>query len=207
MVGKRVSLRLGASVDNGRAPRFSARGLPAGLSIDPVTGKIAGVPRKAGRFKVTLSATDPTGATAHGTITWTVGHAVRVTRASLSGVARLRPVLAIALSAPNRAAVIRTISISLPAGLSFARGARSGVILRGGRGAGFSASVKHRVLTVTVSRAVSAVSLVASPPAIRASASLARRIRARHAGRVQLGITVKDSKRLATRLAAEIKPH
>jgi Pro-kumamolisin, activation domain/Putative Ig domain len=200
MVGKRVSLKLSASVDNGRAPSYGAHGLPGGLSIDPVTGKIVGVPRKAGRFRVTLSATDPTGATARGTIRWTVGHAVRVTRASLRGVARARPVLAVAVSAPRRAAIIRTISISLPKGLSLVRG-RPGIRLRVPHGARFSASVRRGSLTVAVSRALNTVSLVVSAPALRASAAFARRSR-----QPPLRITVEDSKRLPTRLTTAVKP-
>jgi subtilase family serine protease len=206
MVGGRLSLQLTARVDNGRAPSFAARGLPTGLSIDPVTGRIAGILRKTGRSRVTLSATDPTGATARGTITWTVGHAVRISRAGVSGVARRRPVLALRLVAPNRAAVIRTISISLPAGLSFTRGARSGVGLRGGRATHFSASVKHGRLTFHVSRAVTAVSLVVSAPALRATAALVGQARTGHAGRVPLRITVRDSRQLPTRLTAVVKP-
>lgn len=205
MVGKRVSLKVSASVDNHRTPRYSARGLPAGLSIDPVTGTVTGAPRKAGRFKVTLSAADPTGAAARGTITWTIGHALRVARAGLSGVGAGRPRLALTLSAPKRAAVIRTVSVSLPAGLSFTS-AGAGVALRGPHGARFSVKVRHGRLTFQVSRAISTVSLVVSAPAIRASAELLRRIRAGHAGKLQFGVVVDDSHQLPTRLTAGIKP-
>jgi alpha-galactosidase len=41
--------------------RFEARGLPAGLSIDPVTGVISGALRRAGETRVTLRVTGPRG--------------------------------------------------------------------------------------------------------------------------------------------------
>jgi hypothetical protein len=205
MVGQRVSLTLTARVDNGLAPSYGARGLPAGLSINRLTGKIAGTPRKAGRFEVTLSATDPTGATARGTISWIVGHALRIRRASLTGAARRAPLVAISLSSPSRTSVIRTISISLPNGLSLVRG-RAGIGLHGPAGTRFSASVHRGGLTFTVSRPLSTVSLVVSGPALRESAALAHRIRSGHAGKLPFGVTVKDSKGLPTRLTAAVAP-
>ncbi|MBK9081556.1 MAG: DUF4347 domain-containing protein [Rhizobiales bacterium] len=55
---------------------FSASGLPAGLSIDPVTGVISGTidhsASASGPYSVTVTATDPWGATTSQTFTWTV---------------------------------------------------------------------------------------------------------------------------------------
>ncbi|MBK9081558.1 MAG: tandem-95 repeat protein [Rhizobiales bacterium] len=55
---------------------FSASGLPAGLSIDPVTGVISGTidhsASASGPYSVTVTATDPSGATTSQTFTWTV---------------------------------------------------------------------------------------------------------------------------------------
>jgi hypothetical protein len=53
---------------------YTATGLPAGLSISP-SGLISGTPTKAGTFSVTVTATDPTGASGSASFTWTVGGA------------------------------------------------------------------------------------------------------------------------------------
>jgi len=52
---------------------YSATGLPAGLSITPTTGSIAGTPTTKGVYNVTVTATDTTGASGSTTFTWTVG--------------------------------------------------------------------------------------------------------------------------------------
>ena len=46
------------------ADKFTAAGLPAGLSCDAATGIISGVPKQAGQFKVTVSAANPVGTSA-----------------------------------------------------------------------------------------------------------------------------------------------
>ena len=57
----RVSFRLPVRVDSGVTAKVSAKGLPPGLAYDAKKGAIAGVPTKAGNFKVTVSATSAAG--------------------------------------------------------------------------------------------------------------------------------------------------
>ncbi|MET9701206.1 putative Ig domain-containing protein, partial [Streptomyces sp. NPDC006529] len=58
------TIRLTAT--GGRAPlRWSATGLPFGLTLDPTTGRITGTPWSTGTTRITITATDttPTSAT------------------------------------------------------------------------------------------------------------------------------------------------
>ncbi|MCL7406453.1 VCBS domain-containing protein [Paradonghicola geojensis] len=50
-----------SDVDTSDRFTYSATGLPAGLSIDPVTGRISGTPSTAGSFKVIITADDGNG--------------------------------------------------------------------------------------------------------------------------------------------------
>ena len=56
----------------GQALTYSATGLPAGLSIDPSSGLISGVPTTAGTSNVTVTAKDSTGAAGSASFGWTV---------------------------------------------------------------------------------------------------------------------------------------
>jgi hypothetical protein len=72
-VGTAASLQVQATDSaSGRAPAYSASGLPAGLSISPATGLISGTPATAGTSTVTVTATDGTGASGSATFTWTI---------------------------------------------------------------------------------------------------------------------------------------
>jgi large repetitive protein len=61
------------------ATSFAASGLPTGLSIDPVSGAISGVVSQAGRFVVTLTATNASAQTSTNLV-WTVGTPVVAAR-------------------------------------------------------------------------------------------------------------------------------
>lgn len=56
VVGRSARLRLLATLNNGRAPTFSAFGLPRGLRINLRTGVISGVPSATGRYHVKVAA-------------------------------------------------------------------------------------------------------------------------------------------------------
>jgi hypothetical protein len=71
-VGTAASLQIAASDSAGRALTYSTTGLPAGLSIDPGTGLIAGTPSAAGTSTVTVTAGDSTGASGSASFSWTV---------------------------------------------------------------------------------------------------------------------------------------
>jgi hypothetical protein len=52
--------------------RWSARGAPAGLRIDGLTGRLSGSPRAAGTFRVTVRVRDALGAVSAKTLVMSV---------------------------------------------------------------------------------------------------------------------------------------
>ena len=76
--GEAVSLALAAGFANadGDALTYAATGLPAGLAIDPATGAITGTiasdAARAGPYAVTITATDPSGASVSTEFIWTI---------------------------------------------------------------------------------------------------------------------------------------
>ena len=60
-IGDTVSLLIDAYDPDGGAVTLSATGLPLGLSIDPATGLISGVPTSTGRYRVYVTAVDDEG--------------------------------------------------------------------------------------------------------------------------------------------------
>jgi hypothetical protein len=78
-VGKLFSYTIKATSD---ASSFGATGLPAGLIVNPITGKISGAPLEIGTFSVALSATNTAG-TGTATLTLTIGPAAAAAPVSL----------------------------------------------------------------------------------------------------------------------------
>src|SRR5215469_6497157 len=72
-VGGGVSLQMQGSSSGGNPLTWSARGLPAGLSINSSSGLISGTLTTHADYHTTVTATDRTGATGSASFTWTVG--------------------------------------------------------------------------------------------------------------------------------------
>jgi YVTN family beta-propeller protein len=58
LAGDPATLQISATDPNGDVLRYSVSGLPAGLAIDPLTGRISGTPSRLGTYFVTVAASD-----------------------------------------------------------------------------------------------------------------------------------------------------
>ena len=71
-VGVVVNILVVATDANGDTLAFTASGLPAGLAMDTVTGRITGTPTAAGTSSATVAVSDGRGGSDTSTFTWTV---------------------------------------------------------------------------------------------------------------------------------------
>lgn len=69
---------------NGDALTYTATGMPSWLSLDPVTGTFSGIAGAGGRSTVTVTATDPSGASVSGSFKLSVNYASPVYNGSLT---------------------------------------------------------------------------------------------------------------------------
>jgi hypothetical protein len=132
----------------------------------------------------------------------------RISGHSLSGVSKRRPTLRLMLAAGKAAPGLRSISIRLPSALHVARRAKQ-VTVTGVHGTrlGFSASVKHGMLTVMLRHAATLAKVTvryATLTVTRHEASAARRGRAAKLG---ITVTVTDSHGKRTTLRTSVRPH
>ena len=182
-------------------------GLPAGLRLDPATGKISGRPRRTGRSTVRLSVSDQAGSLRTTSFTWTIGAAPKLSRASLTGVAAARPTLRFTVAAGRGAPALRQIMVGLPAGLRFAGPTRRVTVT--GSGAGplrFRGSVAHGTLTIGLRTAAPSVQVSITYASISATSRLVSNFDRRRVGRLALRITVSDAGGGVKRLTAAIRP-
>jgi hypothetical protein len=202
-LGSTVSLQIRAADTRGAAVSYSAAGLPAGLSINASSGKIAGRPRRIGTSTVTVSVSVPAGTQAQTSFAWTIQGNPGLSHVSLASVGASRPRLSFTVAAGRGAPQVKTITVALPRGLSFSR-SRSGVSVTGvgRRRLRFSVSLQHGALVIKLRRTSRQAQVTIAYPRVRASRGLV----AHHAGRVRLTVRVTDALQLTTPLTARVKP-
>jgi kumamolisin len=209
-LGKPVTLPIHAT-DSGGAPlTYTATGLPTGLTINAATGVISGTPTATpGTFTVTVSASDQFANSGENTFIWSIVNVLKpvgpptLSRLSFGDVAHGRAKVSFTLTQGSNAPAIRSFSISLPRGVSFAKKARTlskHISLRGAR---YRLKLNHGVLTITLRNPASKVTFAIGPPATRVSGSLERRVHHHKVRSLTLAVRVLDAAGHATRLSAK----
>jgi subtilase family serine protease len=203
-VHQRVSLRLRATATSGAALTYAASGLPPGLRIDGVTGRVTGRPTRAGRYTVRISAHDSQSQTAGTSFVWTVGGLPAISRLSLRQTAA-GPHLAFTVTAGKNAPDLRTLEITVPHVLIVAAGtgvtvtstARAPARLR------FSdRASRAAVLTIRLRRTARSVRIALDAPSLRARGG---RVANSSFGRRQaVSVGVTDAAARRTRLTEKV---
>ena len=124
-VGTAASMQIRATDSAASALTYRAVGLPAGLTINALTGTISGTPTIAASYSATVTATDTTGAFGSASFAWTVTpapppppHVVTVTNPGAQSTA-LNASVSLQLTATDSVPSTLTYkAVGLPAGLA-----------------------------------------------------------------------------------------
>ncbi len=210
--GHALSLAVHATDSGGAALTYSATGLPAGLSINAASGVVSGTPSTQQNATVTVSAVD--GFTNAGTtsFTWTVvapANPKLSTAPRLSGLGRGRPKLTFSVAAGAFAPGLKSVTIRLGRGLSFAKTARSvpkGITVRSAsRKVAFSAKVHGGALTITFKSPVTGVSVTLVGPTIAISKSAATKVRRHKVSKLTISLRATDAAHKTTGFSVTFK--
>jgi hypothetical protein len=202
-----VSVQIRAGDTRGASVRFSADGLPAGLSINSSNGKITGRPRRIGTSTVTVTASDPAGVVARISFKWTVQGTPTLSHVSLTKVGSARPDLSFTLAAGRAAPQLKTVTVALPRGLSFSRSSATvSVTGVGNHRLKFTAVPEHGTLVLKLRRTSRQVHVTISYPRIRATDGLAAQAAGHRSPRVTLTVRATDALKLTTKLTSRVAP-
>jgi subtilase family serine protease len=206
----RVTLRVHASDSGAATLSYSASGLPAGLSINASTGVIAGIPTASRTSTVTVAASDGFTNTGSTRFTWTILGPPASSHASLGGLAQGHPRLAFTIGAGANGPALKSLVLSLPSGLSFAKSSHSlsrGVGIKGsnGRKVRFKLSLKRGKLTLTLGSAAKQAAVTISGPAISVGSGLAARVGRGKIRQLSIALKAVDSSHKTTSLTLKLK--
>ncbi|MGO9754049.1 MAG: putative Ig domain-containing protein [Solirubrobacteraceae bacterium] len=208
--GEAVSLAIQATDSGNAGLSYSATGLPAGLSISSATGVISGMVTTVQSTTVTVTATDVDANTGSTTFTWTVLTPRPPTwpSVSFSGLGRSKPKLSFTVDAGAFAPALRSVTISLPRGLSFtgsARNLRKGIVVKsGGSASAFTASSHGSSVTISFSSALTSATITISSPAVTISSSEASKIHKHKVGKLNVSLSATDASGKTSVLATTV---
>lgn len=218
VIGGAVTLKINGSDSGNAALTYSASGLPASLAINPSTGVISGTVSTVGTSTVTVAANDEYTNAGSTQFKWSViepgrpsasggrsggrpGSRPSASGGSLGNLTR-RPTLRVSLRAGLNAPAVRTVGISLPRGITFAKSRKSlakGIsVTLGGHRVRYTRRVSGRRITLRFVVPVRSASIVITKPAIIVSKSLANKYKHNKIKKLNIGVRVTDAAGTAT---------
>ena len=210
IIGHPASLQVSGSDSGAATLTYTASGLPTGLAISP-SGLISGRAAAAGTFTVTLSASDPFTNAGSTQFSWRVvaPGAPASSHVSLSNLAKRKAKLTFTVAAGSFAPALRSVAVSLPSGLSFAKQSTSlskGIVVKAaGKRAKFRARVSRGALTLTFNGALQSATITIGSPAIVVSSQLASKVHRRKVKRLTVLIKTVDASNTVTRIPLTLK--
>jgi hypothetical protein len=117
----------------------------------------------------------------------------KTSRASIRDVGRGAPRIAFTVTGGGHSPKLVSVAVALPRGLRFDARRVAEHVLVGGHTPRGSVTVKHGVLTIRLKRPAGRIAVRIVAPAVSATASLARNVRRRRAGRQTLTLKIGDS--------------
>ncbi len=207
-VGKPVSLQISASDSGGVPLTFGATALPAGLTMNSA-GLITGTPTTPQSVPVTIKAGDNDANTGSASFTWTIAKPVgkpTTSGVSLGGLASHKPTLKFTLAAGLNAPALKSVSVTLPGGLSFAKKAKSlskGISVK--NGGKFKLAVKGGTLTITLKGSARKLTVKIGKPAISVSGSLASKVKHHKVKKLTVRLKATDTSKKSTTYSPKLK--
>jgi hypothetical protein len=130
----------------------------------------------------------------------------RLSRASIRGTTRGATRIAFTASAGRRSPKLASFAVRLPRGLRFNARRLGGHVLVGGRSARATVRFRRGVLTIRLKRPSRRISVSIVAPGVTATASLARAVKRRRAGRQTLTLTISDSAQNQATVRLRLRP-
>jgi subtilase family serine protease len=190
-----VSVRLRASDTAGAPLAYTASGLPPGLKLNTMTGRVNGRPSRIGHYAVRIAAHDNEASTASVSFIWTVGAEPTVSRLSLIRTGA-GPQLTFTVTAGRGAPALQTLTITVPRYLRLA--SRRGVTVT-------YTTAKHvrirftdhaaggTALMITLRQPTDSMRVRLAPPSLRAAGGQEQAAALQSGSRVPLTLSVTDA--------------
>jgi subtilase family serine protease len=207
LVGTPVSVQVHGT---GLRTTFGATGLPVGVSINPSTGLISGTVTTAQSTTVKVTGSDVDGNAGTSQFSWTVVKPAKPTlnKPRFAGLGQGRPKLTFTVDQGKYAPALKSVSVSLPKGLSFDKSKKTlgrGILIKhNGQRVKFSELVKHGVLTITFKTTQTSASLTLSRPTITITKSEALRIKRHKVKKLILRLTTTDAGHTSVKFAVTL---